>query len=438
MKSFWQAINPKAQDNIKQAMVLLYRMRWIAIIGQILISIVAQLYYGFLIPFGWILTIVGFELALQLTTAYRMFKKEIFPQVELFLHLVIDSLFLTGLMFLTGGANNPFTYLLLIPVALGSFMLRPNQLLMLTILACCFYSFLHFNYVPMVMEREPAEGMFNLHLVGMWANFGLSAILVAVLGLAARQIFIAQQAKIQSLREKQMKDEQVLSLGIISAGAAHELGTPLATMAIIADDLSHADNVDDETREDLALLRTQISRCEDIINNLSERSSRSREQIHGQSTIVENLAQRMTGLIDAWQVYRPQIQLDLSLDESLNNCPCHIETSVEQAISNLLDNAAEASTANQSNQLTLVMRCHGDHFEMTIQDYGIGIPESLKQQLGEQILESSKAKGFGWGYFLSNASIERAGGEVTMSENGHGTLTRILLPLEAVNADRHH
>ena len=422
----------RQQDNIWQSMVLLYRMRWVAVTMQLIVSLVAVEFYQFDLPLEWILVLIGFEFSLQVVMFFRFRRNEIFSQNELFVHLIIDSLFLAGLVFLTGGTNNPFTYLLLLSIALGTFMLRSGQLIAVALLVIGLYSILHLNHVPLATSHGHHKEMFSLHMAGMWINFGISALLLAFFGLAGRKVFLAQQSTIQQLREKQLKDEQVLSLGIMSAGAAHELGTPLSTMAIIAEDLKHQNSDDSQSLEDLELLQSQISRCKTIIENLSENSQASRDQIiqhDAQGTDNANLRLNLLNLIDNWKVIRPQIVLNLDLADDLHEYKTQLNISVTQAISNLLNNAAEASMSNENPTVALTATVNNQVLDLQIQDYGPGIPDDLKSQLGTQILDSNKPSGLGWGSFLSNASIERVGGKVSLQENELGTITRINIPL---------
>ena len=434
MSIFSQALENPSQDNVEQSIILLYRMRWIAILGQIAISLIAHYVYGFVLPITWMIIVISLELIFQAVTAYRIANNHQFADLELFLHLLVDVLFLTGIVFLNGGTNNPFTYLLLIPVALGNFMLQPRQLILLTLIVCIIYFVLHMYHVPLSMERGPDHRLFSLHLVGMLVNFEITAFILALFGLTARGVFLAQQSKIQLLREKQMKDEQVLSLGIMSANAAHDLSTPLSTIAIIADDLSHNEAVKKSVEDDIELMRTEIQRCKTIIDQLSQRSKDSRDKIISSAdddVQTQNLQQQLTRLVETWTIIRPEIELELSLDESLSTRASGIEINVEQAISNLLNNAADASLENEQNKITFSARVNAQELEILIQDYGSGIPQSLAKQLGKQITDSQKPTGLGWGHFLSNASIEHSGGTVTIKENEFGTITRIVIPVGA-------
>ena len=430
MSIFSQALENPSQDNVDQSIILLYRMRWIAILGQIAISLIAHYVYGFVLPITWMIVVIAVECIFQAVTAFRIHNDHKFADIELFLHLLIDVLFLTGIVFLNGGTNNPFTYLLLIPVALGNFMLKPRQLILLTLIVCTIYFILHMYHVPLSIERGPDHRLFSLHLVGMLVNFEITAFILALFGLTARGVFLAQQSKIQLLREKQMKDEQVLSLGIMSANAAHDLSTPLSTIAIIADDLSHNDAVKKNVEDDIELMRTEIQRCKTIIDQLSQRSRDSRDQIISsadEDISHQDLHQQLTRLVETWTIIRPEIDMKLTLGGSLSSTDKGIDINVEQAISNLLNNAADASLENDQKKISFTASLDTQELEILIQDYGAGIPESLSKQLGKQITDSQKPTGLGWGHFLSNASIEHSGGTVTIKENEFGTITRIVI-----------
>ena len=161
-------------------------------------------------------------------------------------------------------------------------MLTPKYLLLLTIIQITLYSLLNIYQRPLVLGDSSPLASFHLHLTGMWVNFALTAVLIAGFGILARYSMMKQEKQIQRLRENQLKDEQILSLGIMSASAAHELGTPLATMAIIIDDLQHDENVADRLHQDMELLASEINNCRNIISALNDKSRHTGTQLAAQ------------------------------------------------------------------------------------------------------------------------------------------------------------
>lgn len=341
---------------------------------------------------------------------------------------------LAALVYFSGGPHNPFIYLLLLSVALGTLMLRPRDLVIVAVVQMLLYSLLNLYQRPLALGEDSPLASLHVHLMGMWINFTLTVILIAFFGFVARQSMLAKEKQIQQLREKQLKDEQILSLGIMSASAAHELGTPLSTMAIVVDDLAH-DNLPKPINEDMTLLANQINNCRQIINSLSEKSQYIRNQLGSQQYAVaesgDDLKAQLSHLIENWLVYRPQIQLSQTWPE-VDFPGENIPISVEQAVTNLLDNAADASLANDQQGLELRIMFQDHLLIIEIRDQGIGITDEIKHSAGTSILETKKSGGLGWGLFLSNVSIERVGGQVQLLPNQpNGTITHIEIPLES-------
>lgn len=412
---------------------ILNRVRLIAINGQVALILFSVWYLDIKLPLSWLAIIIVFEISFEIYCYRIVHQRRRVRSTELFIHILIDSLILAGLVYFTGGANNPFIYLLLLSVALGSFMLAPRYLLLITLLQLILYSLLNIYQQPLELGDSSPLASFHLHLAGMWVNFILTAILIAIFGLLTRRTMLKQEKKMQSMRERDLQDEQILGLGIMSASAAHELGTPLSTMAIIVDDLQHSE-ISKEFQRDLLLVASQITNCKNIIGALSDKSRHAKQQLvnleqNGDNYPPVNLEQRLALIIDNWLVYRPQIKAEYPSLQKLASIDQHITISVEQAITNLLDNAADASLANGSNNIQINAFDEEHNTVIEILDFGDGIQPEKRHSLGVRIQETKKKNGLGWGMFLSNVSIERAGGNVELLENpSGGTLTRIVLP----------
>ncbi len=417
-------------DNVK----ILSKVRLVAIVGQTSMILFAVFYLEILFPMAILLAILFAEVLFQIYCEWAIRSKGSISEAELFIHIAIDSLILGLLVYFTGGANNPFIYLLLLFVALGSFMLRPKALVFISILELALYSLLNIYQRPLELGEQSPLASFHLHLAGMWVNFFLTVALLAFFGLVTRYAMLRKEKQLQSLREQQLQDEQVLGLGIMAAGAAHELGTPLATMAIIIDDLAH-DQVRDDISEDLQLLAKQIAVCKGIIGSLNDKSHNAKLQLKQADTLPSNgsnldLNQQIKQIIENWLVYRPNIRVRQTWNCELDKGASCFRISVEQAITNLLDNAADASIENNQSQVDIKIDCDNQEAVIEILDYGKGISLEKQQNLGVAIQDTDKQDGLGWGMFLSNVSIERVGGNIQLIDSEHaGTLTRIIIPI---------
>ena len=426
-----------SSENIK----ILNRLRLIAIIGQLSVIVFSYFYLEINLPIKWLSLVLTIESCFAIYSHYKFeIKRQKLhetPLIELVLHLVIDSFILAALVYFSGGSNNPFIYLLLLPVALSAFMLTPGYLIAITLLQLLLYSLLYSYYRPLELSQSSILESFHLHMMGMWVNFIITAVLIAVFGLISRLTMLRQEKKIQALREKNLQDEQILGLGIMSANAAHELSTPLSTMAIIVEDIQH-DKLTLALKEDMQLLDSQINKCKEIIAVLTDKSQLAQEQIslneREQLRLQNNLfKKRLMTIIENWLVYRPQIIVEQSWQEGLSSIEQSISMSVEQAITNLLDNAADASVAEGNDHLTITVYKEKQSLIIDILDYGKGVSNEMKLSMGQQIQQTQKQDGLGWGLFLSNVSVERIGGKVQLVEsNTKNTITRITLPLVGI------
>jgi len=253
-------------------------------------------------------------------------------------------------------------------------MLSPRYLLIITAVQLTLYSLLHNFQRPLDLADTSPLASFHLHMAGMWVNFFLTAILIAIFGLIARNSMLRREKQIHELREKQLQDEQILSLGIMASGAAHELGTPLSTMAIIVDDINHEADVSGRLHQDMNLLAGQIENCRNIIQNLSEKSSHTRRQLERQQgdgeTSKQDLKQQLLSIIDNWLVYRPQIKLTQDWEDNFEPISHSLSISVEQAVTNLMNNAADASLANDNDNIEIECKRKEQQLIIEITDFG--------------------------------------------------------------------
>jgi len=421
-----------ADHNLENAGIL-NRVRLIAINAHLLLFIFAVFYLEINFPWRWIVSLLFAEIIFEIYCYRLVAKQSQISSVTLFSHIVFDSLLLAALAYFTGGANNPFIYLLLLSVALGSFMLTARYLLILVAMQLSLYSLLNIYQRPLILADTSPLASFHLHLAGMWVNFIFTVILIAIFGLLTRRTLVKQEKKIQNMREKALQDEQILGLGIMSASAAHELSTPLSTMAIIVDDLLHTDS-ENKAHEDMNLLATQIENCKTIIGSLNNKSLRAQKSLTQQQDNQQNppiieFKSHLQSIIDNWLVYRPKMKVSQQWSEEYLSLKWNISLSLEQAITNLLDNAADASSENSKNIIELHCYPEPDQLVIDIVDFGNGISSETKQSLGTRIQDTQKKDGLGWGVLLSNVAIERVGGSVQLLEHqSGGTLTRIILP----------
>lgn len=354
------------------------------------------------------------------------------------IQLISDVLILTLLFHFTGGAANPFVSILLFPLVISASILpgRFSWLMVLLTLSCygsLFWSnsFLSDDLVAMQSpaahphgshmmqhDTDAAHSAFSLHIIGMWFNFAISAVLISFFVVKMRQEMDKQQHKINQQREQALRDEQLLGIAAQAASSAHHLGTPLATMSVIIHDLQNEQAVVPEFQKDLSVLADQVENCKQILKHLRTQAETSTE--------IEKTADFLQRLVDEFRLLRPRTDLNLDPDTDLpSDSSLQVDPALRMAILNILNNAADASP--EQVQLHISQEQH--KLVLTITDFGSG----FASQAEFVPVTSDKQNGLGLGLFLSHATINRAGGEIQIQPLPEGgTRVRIFLPLEKI------
>ncbi len=336
-------------------------------------------------------------------------------------YLYLDLLILALLLFFSGGASNPFVSLLLLPLVIAA-LLPLGQVWIMTAITVALYTLLMFHYRPLPGLLLCYSPGFQIHLWGMWLVFTISALLMAgfVARLAAALRIRDQQ--VAQLREQALRDEQILNLGLFAAGAAHELGTPLSTIAVLAGELADTHRSDAGLSADLITLRQQVEACKSIIGDLlrSAHLAADRDTTQPLDTLLEHIRHR-------WQLLRPGIVLEMRCTGPSPPPQVAAPHALGQTLINLLNNAADASP----QPVRLEGRWETGQVVIEIRDQGAGLTPEARHHAGEAFF-STREDGLGIGLLLANTALERLGGRVRLWRDPRGeTCTRIELPAGA-------
>ncbi len=355
--------------------------------------------------------------------------------------LGVDLVAFGTLLFFSGGASNPLVSLLLLPVVVAALTLPRGHAAAIAALAIGIYTLLMWVSVPLPIANP--ERATQLHLSGMWLTFVFSALLLGGIVLRMTLAIRERDAALAAAREQALRDERVLALGTLAAGAAHELGSPLGTMALLVGELRDEPALSAQAREDLDLLAAQIGHCKRVIGGLTERAGAARAGDGRPRPCAEWLAAVHAG----WMALRGSVDsrietIDTSADASTGGhdgrpadglkvspggtAPATIrpDPTLEQGIVNLLDNAARAGPP-----VLLRHACADGVLRIEIADHGPGFAAEVLAADARHPLPAH-AHGSGIGLMLTRAAIERLGGRLTLSNpTGGGALARIDLPL---------
>jgi len=365
-------------------------------------------------------------IVISVASYFRLFCPWPVTDIELFSQLFLDVLALTAVLYFSGGSTNPFAPFYLLPLTLTAVSLPGLYTWGMLLITVTCYTLLLFYNVPMPAMHGGHGTDFRLHEMGMWFGFLLSAILIA--GFAAKMSATVRNRdqKIADLRAQQLHQEHILALGTLAAGAAHELGTPLSTMAVLLNDMDAEQVI---SSKKLQTLQDQVKRCKSILGSLSAAAG----EIRAESGSAQPLDQFLTNLLQEWSNSRTKIQLQYELNGTTPAPEVIIDQTITQAVLNILNNAADASPDNVRVEANWTK----DELVIDVADRGEGLSSELLSQAGKSI-RSTKQDGMGLGLFLSYTTLQRLGGDVQLLDhNEGGTLCRITLPLRNLSLPAH-
>ena len=411
-----------AQLNLQRLLLI----RLIVYVCQ-LSALVFAWFLDYSLEYTPIISVMGFILVINAWVFFRLLHQSIVSDQEFLLHLLFDVLSLSVLLYFGGGASNPFVSFFLVPITISAAILPWTYTWAVAGISLACYTFLLFFYRPLSilmpedMNMSSMGGLPNLHIIGMWCNFIVSAVLITYFVVKMAAEIRSQDIKLNDYREDNMRNEQILAVATQAAGTAHELGTPLNTMTILVREMADDYQENPALAKDIATLEMQLASCKKSLQEMVKRADLRNAGMARQSAIPVFIEQ----ILEQWSLLRPEVRLNQKYIAANESPQIHVDSTLHQAIVNILNNAADASPEG----IDLVVDWNTENWTLIIRDYGKGVDEEMMAYLGSEIV-SNKEKGMGVGMILSQASIERMGGEVSISSHPEqGTLTQIRLPV---------
>lgn len=395
--------------------------------GELVGLIVASLALTIDLPVSAMSGVVLAHVLVNLYTAWRLRRPSPVRERELYAHLVMDIAIFGALLYLSGGASNPFSFLLLLPLTVSAAALPQRYSYAAAMLVIGVYSLLMLFYRPL---PQPSAHGFHMHVVGMWLGFVLSAALIAYfitrMGIALRE----HEQRLAHAREQALRDERLLALGALAAGAAHELGTPLATMAVVTDELARDCADDARLGRRLAIVRGQIDRCKQVLSSLTGQAGEARAE----SGRRQRLRACLEALLGEWHQRRPAVRYRVEWENGPAPGPwVVVDRTLGQALHNLLDNAADASP----DSVEIMAGWDEAALRIRICDHGPGFPPEVLARAGQTFF-TTKEGGQGLGLYLALATVGRYGGRLDLHNRGSGgACVHLDLPFERIRVDAH-
>lgn len=413
----------------RKNMLLLIQLRWIAVIGQLITIEVAFYTLGVMLPIQLMLASLGFLLAFNIASTLRVRIRRAVKNREVFVSLLVDVMLLTLQLYLSGGASNPFVFLYLLQVTLAAVLLKPAYTwTILGTTASCFVA-LALYAEPLGLRPDHDHGMASFYIQGMLICFVLNAVLVVTFITRIGHNLRKRDARLAVLRERAAEEDHIVRMGLLASGAAHELGTPLATLAVILGDWRRmpAFTRDAELLQEVSEMQTQVLRCKSIVSSILLSAGEAR----GESSAATTLSTFLNQLVLDWRESRPRA--DLHYDNQFGHDLAVVsDSAVKQMIFNMLDNAFEASGA----WLQLIVTREAETLVLSCIDNGPGFAATTLALLGKPYNSTKGRPGGGLGLFLVFNVARTLGGEVRASNRPEGgARVTIRLPLSALTLD---
>src|SRR5690606_5653491 len=345
----------------RQNLRLLVQLRWIAVLGQVLAIVVAVSGFSLALPLSDMATVVVLLIVYNFFSQLRLKWHLPVSQVELFLALLVDVMALTAQLYLSGGVTNPFIFLYLLQVALAAVLLRRRTTWMMAgVTSAAFAGLVLTRHHGYTLPLDLGGGLDSPFVLGMLVCYALNAALLAIFITRIMHNVRTRDARLAALRQRASEEEHIVHRGLLASGAAHELGTPLATLDAILGAWTHASAVtaDPELLQDVRDMQAQVQRCKTILSGILMSAGEMRGEALSRTTVTAFL----DGLVAQWRQAHPGARLRYS--RTIDSDEVVIaDQGLRQMVFNVLNNALEASPTLQqftavleNGQLTLEIR----------------------------------------------------------------------------------
>lgn len=423
-------VNRGASGAGHQNMLQLIQLRWLAVIGQITTIAIVILGFDIRLPLPHMLEVLACLVAFNIASHLRWQERLVVTNRELFLALLVDVATLTAQLYLSGGTTNPFAFLYLLQVILSAVLLEAwSTWTIVAITSACLVGLSLFSE-PLALHPGPDNGLSPLYLLGMLFCFILNAALLVILITRISRNQRAADAQLADLRQRAAEEDHIVRMGLLASGAAHELGTPLATLSVILGDWRRMPEFSRNPvlQEEIAEMQTQLQRCKTIVSGILLSAGEAR----GESSVKTTINIFLDDLVQEFRDTRPVVAFEYE-NRIGQDLPVVFDSALKQMICNVLDNALEASP----QWLRLEAWQQDDALMLLVADAGPGFAVPMLAQLGKPYQSSKGKTGGGLGLFFVVNVARKLGGTVTARNPELGGAEVLLnLPLAAIRLEQ--
>ncbi|WP_342316812.1 ATP-binding protein [Lysobacter sp. FW306-1B-D06B] len=404
----------------------LIQLRWIAVIGQVATILLVHYLLDIALPMARMFTVLAALVAFNLISQLWWRRREQVSSGALLVSLLVDVASLTIQLYLGGGITNPFVFLYLLQVGLGTVVLRSPLSWVIAAAAALCVTGLTLVHAQIALPAEPERGLADYYVQGLLICFLLVTTLLVVFQTRIARILRERDARLAELRQRAVEEEHIVRMGLLASGAAHELGTPLSTLSVILGDWQHLPTIasDGELHNDVLEMQAQVARCKSIVTNILLAAGGPRAEEPTQTTLHAMLDELAVEWRDSRNPTAFRYNNRCSVDPLIVS-----DAGLRQMVFNVLDNALEASPA----WVALDADCDDDVLVISVTDHGAGFAQDILRRLGTPYNTSKGRPGGGLGLFLSLNVARTLGGSLTAKNRPQGgAVVTMTLPIASI------
>lgn len=411
--------NEVSQNTNRNNLLQLIYLRLIAIFGQVITIIIAYYFLKISLALSVMFAVLSLLVIVNCVSFYRYKLQKNISDKSLFIELLFDVFALTAQLYFSGGVSNPFISLFLLQVIIASVLLKTIYAWLVAIITILCYLWLSFNYEELhAFHHHNSGDFFNMHLHGMLISYVLASILLLIFVTKIIKNLKEGDQKINLLKQQSIEKEQVVRMGLLATGAAHELGTPLSTISVILNDWK-ATITEKDMIEDIIIIESQLSRCKKILSEILSSSGKNRVE----NAKIAPIKQIFDDLIKEWKESRkPQ-----NLIYNFNGLPSKqiiLDNILSQAFFNIFDNALE-----ESFEFVLIeVQATQNEIVIIVEDKGKGFDLDILKSIGKVNLTTKNSSGLG--LFLALNALDRVGGSLKVENLTIGAKVSVKIPLK--------
>ncbi|MBT9382858.1 hypothetical protein KM176_03200 [Pseudooceanicola sp. CBS1P-1] len=416
------AIRAASDNAALRNLILLIRLRWFALVGQVMAIALTVFLFKAKLPVGPMLTVIAISAAINLAAVWRSFRERRVRRWTLTVELLFDVIALTILLYFSGGASNPFVTLYFLQVMLALVLIPMPQVLAILGAAVLAYFWLLNHGLPLTLPQHLAHGstFMSLHLEGMFLGFVLSVGLLTWILRGIQGNLATRDAQIGALRQQIVEDEHFVRLGVMASSTAHELGTPLTTVAVTLDDWAQVGLPPEaELKANLAQMQAELASCRRIVSHMLFAAGLDRFEA-AESILLGDFLEE---LVADWHDDGGTLKVRLPEGEIAQQTLL-VDALLEQALRNILTNSGQAGAQHMTIRAG---RSGAGGIILQFEDDGPGFPDKILAHPIRPVQAEKGNPGRGFGLYLVSNAVRRLGGDWRIENRAEGGARVVLV-----------